>query len=182
MAWSRGVAREMFRSGQIQDIFWRWGKTRFDDKLNVACERRVKIIPKFLVWVTEVGKTEGRKLCRRYQEFSFGHAEFEMSVRNPVDVLDRQMEPEVRGEVHSRDTSLGIISIWIIFRATRINNITKWMRELREDILGLSPEHSNFKRSERKGGAIEDWEGAARRTRIVESWKWSRESVSKWKE
>lgn len=92
------------------------------------------------------------------------------------------MEFEVRGEVYFRDISLGIISIWIIFRVIRINNIIKWMREFREDILGLSFEYFNFKRFERKGGVIEDWEGVVRRIRIVEFWKWSRESVLKWKE
>lgn len=59
------------------------------------------------------------------QEFSFGHVKIEVSIRNPMEVLARQMEPEFKGENHPGDTGLRVVSMWITYRTTRVNEITK---------------------------------------------------------
>lgn len=67
--------------------------------------------------------------------FSFCHVKFETSSTNPSKMSSRQLDRclELRRDICARDISLGVLSIWMIFKDIILYEITKGVGIAREE-------------------------------------------------
>lgn len=105
VAWTKVMAVEVVLTGQILDIFCR-ESSRFTDRLNGQSiskreEREVMLICilKDGIPITKMGDWRKKYICVGKSQFSLGHIKCEMSINIQVEMLNGQMETQVKSVV-----------------------------------------------------------------------------------